>query len=299
MRAMSFPAPPAPEFPPDQAATTEGFCRYEDITQDGRLMPIAIPPALGGLWRGVLVRHPGARSAAQQGIIPILTRLTIQAHEQGIRVDKPIHTHAGFELARHENDQGAVTRLFMNVWSEIRGAAGRIVPPEPAGELTLAGQIFAEHTFTRPFGPPDQRRITRLTAKGYPEMPEARYAAPASVTACEAPAGARWLDELAPDPCEVVFSLDHTDSNQHVNSLVYIRMFTDAVQRRFAAAGKPLSIRSRSVDIGFRKPCFVGDRVRANVRLFEWAGTLGAAGFIATPGDETKPRCYVRVLVGP
>ena len=290
-----FPAPPAPTFPSDQAATTEGHLRYEDITQDGRLMPIAVPPALAGLWRGVLVRHPGARSAAQQGIIPILTRLTIQTYEQRIRVDKPIQTHAGFELARHPDG----SRLFMNIWSQIRGAAGRIVPPEPAGALTLAGSLFAEHVFSRPFGPPDQRRVTRLQANGYPELPDAVYDAPAATTASEAPGGARWIDELTTDPTEVVFSLDQTDSNQHVNSLVYIRIFIDAAQRRFAALGKSLTVRSRAVDVAFRKPCFVGDRVRAHVRLFDQGGMLGAAGFISTPGDEARPRCYVRISVGP
>src|SRR5688572_25489984 len=116
LRAM-FPAPPAPTFPSNQAATYEGHLRYEDVTQDGRLMPIAVPPALAGFWRGVLVRHPGPRSSAKQGIIPILTRLTILAHEQHIRVDKPTQTHAGFQLARDP----ASERLFMNIWCEVRG----------------------------------------------------------------------------------------------------------------------------------------------------------------------------------
>jgi hypothetical protein len=52
-----------------------------------------------------------------------------------------------------------------------------------------------------------------------------------------------------------------------------------------------------SLWIAYRKPCFAGDRVRAHVRLFDAAGTLGAAGFIAGPGEEGRPRCYVRVLM--
>jgi hypothetical protein len=292
-----FPAPPAPAaFLPDQAATIEGYLRYEDVTQDGRLIPIAIPPALAGLWRGVLVKHPGARAAAATGIIPILTRLTLATHEQPIRVDRPIETRAGFELARDEDPSGAVSRLFMNIWCEVRGLAGQIVPRSPAGPLSLAGQLFAEHTFTRPFAPPDQRRVTRFEGEGYPTIPEVRYSAPAANTAGEAPEGAHWLDELAADPSEVVFTLDQTDSNQHVNSLVYIRIFLDAVARRLAGSNRLLNIRSRAVDIAFRKPSFVGDRVRAHVRLFDQSGTLGAAGFIA--GDDGKPRCYVRAGFG-
>jgi hypothetical protein len=290
-----FPAPSVPAaYLTDQETITEGFLRYEDVTQDGRLMPIAVPPSLGGLWRGVLVKHPGARASQQEGIIPMLTRLTIRSHDRAIRVDKPVQTHSGFELARDPES----TRLFMNVWCQIRGLAGRIVPRETPGEPTLAGEVFAEHVFTRPFGPPDQRRVTRL-GNGYPDIPETVYAAPPASSAAEAPEGATWLDQLAPDGTEVAFTLDQTDSNQHVNSLVYIRIFLDAVQRRLAAGGKPLMLRSTAVDIGFRKPCFAGDRVRAHLRLFDRAGTIGAAGFVATIGDEQKPRCYVRVLVGP
>jgi hypothetical protein len=155
--------------------------------------------------------------------------------------------------------------------------------------------VFAEHTFTRPLAPPDQRKVTKLPVEGYPQVPEARYAAPAPATAQEAPEGATWLDDLAPDPAEYAFTLDQTDSNQHVNSLVYIRLFHDALNRRLAATGRPMRLRSSAVDIAYRKPCFAGDKVRASVRLFEHAGGLGAAGLIA--GVDGKPRCYVRVLV--
>ncbi len=293
-----FPAPPRPEFPSDQHGTFESHLRYEDITQDGRLMPIAIPPALAGFWRSVLVKHKGATLAGQQGILPILTRLTITAHDQFIRVDRAIESNAGFQLSHDRDAGGEVSRLMMNVWCDVRGAAGRIVPRTPAGPLTLAGQVFAEHVYTRPFGPPEQRKITRLDVPGLPTVPELHYAAPSPATAGEALEGALWLDELAPDPADHVFTLDQTDSNQHVNSLVYIRIFGDAVNRRLAMVGRPLGGRTKAVDIAFRKPCFAGDRVRVSLRLFEHQGVLGAAGFVAVPGEEAKPRCYVRVTVG-
>ncbi len=282
-----------PVFPPDRETTTEGPLRFEDVTQDGRLIPIALPPALVGLWRGVLVKHPGARNAQASGIIPILTRLTLTSLEQAIRPDRPIETHSGFELARSGDP---VTRLYMNVWAEVRGAAGRIGLTRQAGELAVAGRLFAEHTFTKLFAAPDQRRVTRLEVDGYPHVPEVDYAAPAPTTAADAPENACWLDELAEDPCDAYFTLDQTDSNQHVNSLVYIRMFLDAAHRRLALARHSLRIHTRAVDIAYRKPCFAGDHARAHLRLFDQAGALGAAGFIA--GDDGKPRCYVRVIFG-
>jgi hypothetical protein len=185
----------------------------------------------------------------------------------------------------------------MNVWCEIRGVAGRLGRSQAAGELALAGTVFAEHTFTRLLAPPDQRKVTRLGVEGYPDLPETIYAAPAPITAQEVPDGGTWLDDLAPDPASYVFTLDQTDSNQHVNSLVYVRIFPDAINRRLAATGRPLQrARSRGVDIAYRKPSFAGDTVRIQLRLFEQGGTLGAAGLVE--GTDGKPRCYMRVLLG-
>ncbi|MDQ3299297.1 MAG: hypothetical protein M3619_22200 [Myxococcota bacterium] len=292
---MQFPHPPAPQFAPEQSATVASELRYEDLAQDGRIMPIALPPTLSGLWRTTLVKHEGARNALATGVMPILTRLTLSTLDQPIRVDRPIETHAGFELA-HARDGDGVTRLFLLIWSDVRGMAGRVGPRQADGALVPAGRLFAEHTFTRPLAPPDQRRVTRFDVAGYPEIPEARYEFPAPTSAGALPANARWLDDLAPDPTPIVFTLDQTDSNQHVNSLVYIRVFLDAAQRRLATAGERMTVRSRAVDIAYRKPCFAGDRVHSQVRLFDAGGLPGAAGLVA--GDDGKPRCYVRVLFG-
>jgi hypothetical protein len=294
--AMLFPAPPVPVFPPEQAATTESSLRYEDCAQDGRLIPIAVPPAMGGLWRDVLRQHPGQRTSVAAGVIPILTRMTLQTLDQPIRIDRPVEFRAGFLLA-HDTENGEVSRLFMNVWADLYGIAGRIGPRQVDGALSWAGTLFAEHTFTRLFAPPDQRKVTKFETEGYPTIPETHYPAPPPRTAQEAPPGATWIDDQARDPVEVTFTLDQTDANQHVNSLVYIRTFLDATQRRIAATGRPMKLRSKAVDIAYRKPCFAGDRVHLELRLFTLDDGIGAAGVIA--GDDGKPRCYVRVLFGP
>jgi hypothetical protein len=286
-----------PAFAPGQSTVSTTALRYEDVTQDGRLMPIALPPTMAGVWRDVLTEHPGARNALKTGVIPILTRMVLVSEEQPIHVNRPIETRAGFELAHDRDAAGEVSRIFMNVWTEVHGAAGRISPHSHPGPLALCGRVFAEHTFTRLLAPPDQRKVTRLGVTGYPDVPEARHQPPPPATIQDVPAGARWIDELAPDVAPYAFSLDQTDSNQHVNSLVYIRMFLEATNRRLATSGeKGDKLRSRAIDIAYRKPSFAGEAVRAQLRLFEHADGLGAAGFIA--GDDGKPRAYVRVALG-
>jgi hypothetical protein len=303
LAAMWFPAPSAPVFPPDHAITTERHLRYEDCTQDGRLTGIAIPPALFTLWDTGLARHAGVRNAQAAGVISLLTRLTLTSFDQAIRVNRPVESVVGFELAHDRDAAGEVSRLFMNVWADVRGIPGRASrtsPPPDSRAPVLAGRAFAEHTFTRPFAPPDQRRVTSLAGiEGYPELPATRYTSPTPSSAAEAPAGATWIDELAADPVETRFTLDQTDANQHVNSLVYVRLFLDAVQRRLASGGLPATLRSKAVDIAYRKPCFVGERVRAHIRMFAHGDHLGGAGFLAAAGEEARPRCYVRVLFGP
>lgn len=289
---MLFPAPPMPTFLDTQSATTTGYLRYEDVTQDGRLIPLAVPPSLGAMWRSALGTHLGHKNALKTGILPLLTRLTVETLDQKIRVDRATESRSGFEITRAADG----SRLFMNVWTEMRGSAGRINRTSEAGELALAGQLFAEHTFTRPFGPPEQRKVTRLDVEGYPE-PTLIYDHPAPASAQELIPGATWLDELAPDVVDWTFTLDQTDSNQHVNSLAYVKLFADAAQRRLITAGHGGKIRSRGFDIAYRKPCFAGERVRTQLRLFRYEGGLGAAGFVV--GEDDKPRCYTRMAFGP
>ncbi len=283
-----------PTFAPGHSVETPSYLRFEDLAMDGRMIPIAMAPMMSGLWREVLVDHRGATNAIKQGILPVLTRLIMTSSDAPIRIDHPVATRAGFELA-HDPDGG---KLFMNVWAEVRGAGGRLSRgSSSAGEHVLAGSLFAEHTFTRLLAPPGQRAVTSLDVDGYPRVPDASYAAQPATTAQDAPAGARWLDELSPDDTDYVFTLDQSDSNQHVNSLAYVRVFLGAVNRRLAVRGHVGKLRSTAIDIAYRKPSFPGDRVRALLRLYETDGALGLAGHIVAEGDD-KPRCYVRVAIG-
>jgi hypothetical protein len=306
--AMLFPAPPAPEFPAEQATTVDHTPRYEDCTQDGRLNTLAIPPSLASTWNAREVRYPAIRRARAKGLVSLLTRLTVASFDAPVRVNRPFEVTGGFQLAHDRDASGAVSRLFMNVWTSIRGRPH--LPREAwdaartsgqSEQLVLAGHAFAEHTYTRPFGPPDQRKVTSLAGvEGLPDVPEARYHQPVPTTAADAPEGATWIDELTPDPVDTMFTLDQTDANQHVNSLIYVRVFLAAMQRRLASGGHPARLRSKGFDIAYRKPSFVGDRIRAHIRMFAHPdGHLGGAGFLAADGEEARPRCYVRAVYGP
>jgi hypothetical protein len=292
-----FPSPPMPELPADHVATAEFQLRYEDLAQDGRMMMTALPPALGWtVWR-TLRNKLAPRQIQTRGIVPILSRLTVDGTDATVRVDREVEGTGGYQLARH-SVAGQVERMFMNMWVEVRGASGRMMPPSGPGPLVVAGRLFAEHTFTKLFAAPGDRRVTRLDIDGVAE-PTDEYAFPGPDTARALPAGAVALDDdFRVDTAEVCFGLDHTDSNQHVNSLVYPRLFAEAALRRLAEHGRSRSVLVRHLDIAYRKPSFAGDRVRVHVRAFLLGDRPGVVGVLVGDGEPLdRPRVAARILL--
>jgi acyl-CoA thioesterase FadM len=106
------------------------------------------------------------------------------------------------------------------------------------------------------------------------------------------------------DPFPVVFGLVHTDSNRHVNSLAYLRMFEEAALRRFAELGKTSSWLGRSLEIVYRRPCFAGHSMRVVQQAFETEGRLGiAATLVDAEGTvspeslaKARPHTFVKIL---
>ncbi len=297
MSSLPFPSPALPDLPDDHVATGSFELRYEDLAQDGRMMMTALPPALGWtVWRQLIARHPARAAYQKRGIVAILTRLTVDGTAATVRVDQPVEATGAYQLA---HQAGGGERMFMNMWVEVRGASGRMVPPQGPGPAIVAGRLFAEHTFTKLFAPKDQRRVTTADVEAGSE-PIAEYAFAGAETAAALPDGATALDDdYLPDDADVCFGLDHTDSNQHVNSLVYPRLFAEAALRRLVRHGRERDVLVRHLDIAYRKPSFAGDRVRLHVRAFALGDRVGAAGFLVGDGEAAaRPRCAARILFG-
>ena len=308
MTAMLF--PPPPDVPPEHRATARIPLRYEDVTQDGRLAMEALAPALGEVvWRQLLTGKPNSVALGKQGIVPILSRIVMEGAGGPFSTSKPIDASGLYELAHAVGPTGEVERLVVNMWVEAVLPIGKNFGPRPprAGEPDVAGRLFGEHVLTRLFAPPDQRKVLKIELPGMPELPGRRLLAVPPASVMVLPDGAVPLeDTLEVDRSLVAFGLAHTDSNQHVNSLVYPRMFEDAAIRRFAKLGrlKP-PLLSRFVELAFRKPCFAGERYGVALQTFALGDRFGAiGGFFSeadSAGDVTKARahCYVRMIFEP
>ncbi len=294
-----FPAPPS--VPDEQRARALMSTRFEDITQRGRLVLDAIPHGLDATcWERLLGEHPIGRMAKAEAIVPILSRIRVESLPGTVNVMETLEAEGRWLVGRTVDPLGETSRLMLNLHAEVSGPSGRALgaPPEDAGESIPLGRVHAEHVFTRPFGPREERKVLGFPeGYGLPSLPEAvlRWTPPSHLT--RPPETAKRLDPepvLLPSP--IVFGLTHTDSNQHVNSLVYPRLFEEAALERFAALGLDTEIFARSVEVAYRKPCFAGDRLGIQVQSLELDGRLGAVGsFVPLSGDDRRPHCHVQI----
>ncbi|APR87467.1 hypothetical protein A7982_12816 [Minicystis rosea] len=299
--------PEEPAVPSQQRATGRFTLRYEDISQDGRLLVEALPTALGEIWRR-LDDAQRASFGSERGVLPILSRVIVENGEGPISVGGPTTTEGLYQLAHTVDAAGAVDRLILAMWSRVSSVIGRTngAPPADAGRPVVAGRVFAEHVFTRPFGPPDRRKVVALQVGGQSVVPPDPWAYRDPESTLTLPEGAVPLDEnLVPDSTFTVFGLDHTDSNQHTNSLVYPRLFIEAALRRLDAHGRARPpLLARRIELSYRKPSFAGERVRVHTRAFTAGDAVGAAAVLwsdeeaARPAGSVRPRVYARILFG-
>ncbi len=274
-----MPIPPAPDVPDAQRSHARVWLRYEDLCQDGRLTMQGIPHTLAEVfWRQQAALNALDEPLRRGGVVPILTRLCTQGGDGPLSVDNRIEAEGRYQIARVDDERGEVERLVLAVWVELSGPRGSThgPPPPGAGEPIAAGRMFAEHVFTRPFAPAAERKVTRLVGSAQPQVPDDRYRWHTAASLLELPAGAQPLDDLSLDGQGQVFGLDHTDANQHVNSLVYPRLFAEAALRRLGALGCGGELLVRYQETAFRKPCFAGQHVRIALRCFRLQDELGA-----------------------
>ncbi|HEY8075328.1 MAG TPA: hypothetical protein VIF62_14485 [Labilithrix sp.] len=261
--------------------TAELFPRYEDITQDGRIAVTALMSGIGAsAWRAMQGKVD-ATAFGREGILPILRRVVLVGEPGPISVNAKIAYSGTWRFAREKGGE----RLFLNMWMEARAPIGTSYGPPlpPDAPRVVVGRVFAEHVVTKPFASsPAERKVTRLPAgTGLPEIPSLEHAfEPAEALVADAK-----LDEIG----DAQFGMMHTDSNQHVNSLVYPRVFQEALVRQV----EDPKLLARAIEMRWRKPFFAGDRaiLRACQRGASWVGTF------APPGAD-KISCAIAATLG-
>lgn len=268
--------------------------RYEDITQDGRVQLSSLMVGLTAVWR-TLANGKQLQAMIRKGILPILNRIVMHGEDGPFSVHTPIHVEGTWRLSKERGGE----RLFLDMWLEAFAPHAQTHAKQPAedAERVSVGRIYAEHVVTRPFATtPAERKVTRLeNLPGVPELPEDEhpYEDAASLLARIASGPGHDLEPAR----EHVFSMMHTDANQHVNSLVYPRLFEEvvaarAIERRLVE--KPEQLFARAIELRYRKPFFAGERALIAAATRPAPNALEAVGsFLLKDGDPTKPSTTV------
>ena len=268
--------------------------RFADVTQEGRLVLDALPNGIGPtVWDVEELEGGVLANLASQEILPILTRFHIEAFDGPISIHAPLEGEGCWRFVR--TDDG---KFALDAWLDLYGVIGRTHKrieavahaSRPIGQRVLVGQLYVEHVLTRPFAAdPAQRRVTEVPTLEKDAPLPTRAALPAASTILELPEGAAWI-EPAPslDLQPAVFGLMHTDSNGHVNSLVYFRLFEEAALRRFHALGLGTAQLGRALEIGYRKPCFAGQTMRVVQRAFRLEARYGIASSLIEDSQSTN-----------
>jgi hypothetical protein len=301
--------PDLPDLPLEQRSHGPGRTRYEDISQDGRvLLPALLQAAGPPVWGALFREHDGLRAARVAGVLPILSRLVIESAPGPFAPLTTFEATGGYQLA-HAGRGDEVERILVLMWGELRGPRAPTPPAPPApgsaGDLAPAGRFFMESVLTRLFAPPGERKVLQLDVPGFPAVPAHRHPVAPLEAMLALPEGAVPLEpDLRPDAAPIVFGLCHTDGNQHVNSLVYPRLFEDASLRRLASLGVRAPLLAVQTDVAFRKPFFAGERARITLRAFSLEGRFGAVGVFLDEGAMAaqappRPHAYVRMLFEP
>jgi hypothetical protein len=212
----------------------------------------------------------------------------VAVDRRSVSVNVPIRYQGSYRFAREKGGD----RLFVNMWVEASAPVASTFLPTPRdAPFERLGRIFAEHVISRPFEPPERRKVTKLEAPGVPEIPEDEHV----FEPAEGLLADRTLEHLG----EISFGMMHTDSNQHVNSLVYPRVFEEALVQRMAAEERDYkALLASAIELRWRKPFFAGERARMRAAMIEPTGEdpkwrAGAAG--AFFGDGDKPNTTIKL----
>jgi hypothetical protein len=299
-------APAVPAIPADAwRAKAEVPIRFEDVTQDGRFVLEALPNAIGPtIWRGILTKTQAFVSLLNSGVLPMLTRFVLEGTPGPFSANATVEAEGACRLVKTE--EKGETRYALDIWAELYAPLGRTYGrAKHHGERALAGRMWAEQMFTRPFAAPGQRRVTSLDFDGAPDIRDSRPGALSAAAVASVPDGAKALDGAARlDASPIAFGIVHTDSNMHVNSLAYLRMFEEAALRRFIELGRPSPVLGRTLEIVYKKPCFAGQTLRVVQQAFEVDGRLGIASKLVDAKDavseesaaQARPHTAARIV---
>src|ERR1700722_7309755 len=99
--------PPVPEVPAEQRGTGTYRLRFEDLSQDGRILFEPVVASIGAsVWRPVLEKHPVSVTMQAHGVRPIFTRLALEGTSARLSLGDPLTAEGAYQLAYEPDESG-------------------------------------------------------------------------------------------------------------------------------------------------------------------------------------------------
>ena len=252
-------------------AVTESSVEWHMLNMAGELITIRMADTIGTGLRQVLRPYWTYDPGSGDGVAPIPHLMQLETCGRQVSLGAPLRQEYRFRLVTSRGVDDALIRahLVMSCTLYERGA--------PASGALGSAEIWM--ALTRPFAAPDARRL-RAVPEGLAFLTEQGVAEhelggrPIESFRCRAAASETVFRDTLP----LVYHMDRSDSNRHINMHVYPQQALDYLALAFHRSGGDAGrLRFRKVTVCFRRPFLPGDAAEVEVEVVRRQNRFRAA----------------------
>ena len=231
------------------------------LNMGGELITIRLADTIGPGLRQVLRPHWNYNPNSGDGVAPIPHMMRLAARPGPIALGTPMQQRYRIRLVTTRKAGGALRRAHLVMHCELAAPGRRSGPTLGTSEIWMA--------LTRPYAAAGEHRITEVPAglgflAEHPLQDDDLGRRPIESYRCTAGAG----EHLFRDTLPLVYHMDRSDSNLHVNMHVYPQQALDYLALSCHRAGGDAGrLRFRTATAYFRRPFLPGDVAAVEVDL--------------------------------
>lgn len=231
------------------------------LNMDGELITIRLADTIGPGLRQVLRPHWNYDPNRGDGVAPIPHLMSLAAHPGRLALGAPMQQHYRIRLVTTRQADGALRRAHLVMHCTL------VAPGRASGTTLGSSEIWM--ALTRPYAPPGEHRITEVPAglgflAEHPLRDTDLGHRPIESFRCTAGAG----EHLSRHTLPLVYHMDRSDSNLHINMHVYPQQALDYLALSYHRAGGDAGrLRFRTATAYFRRPFLPGDVADVEVDL--------------------------------
>ncbi len=249
----------------------KGVVEWHLLNMAGEMVTIRLADTIGPGLRQVLRPHWSYAPNHGDGVAPIPHMMSLAARSGPIALGAPMQQHYRIRLVTTRRAGGALRRAHLVMQCTL------VAPGRAAGTTLGSSEIWM--ALTRPYAAAGEHRITEVP-EGLRFLAEHPLRAadlghrPIDSFRCTAGAG----EELFRDTLPLVYHMDRSDSNLHINMHVYPQQALDYLALSYHRAGGDAGrLRFRAATAYFRRPFRPGDVAEVEVDLVVGTETFRSA----------------------